>query len=108
MAKAMGYFLLYLFFVLAGLAGFFAREEEAMGQVPAASIRGRVTDFSGAVITGASLTVRQRQTGVKRIGTTGTGVGLAIVRKAMERMGGRAWAESAPGRGATFYLEVSR
>jgi Histidine kinase-, DNA gyrase B-, and HSP90-like ATPase len=36
----------------------------------------------------------------------GTGVGLAIVRKAIERMGGRAWAESKPGRGATFFLEV--
>ena len=36
----------------------------------------------------------------------GTGIGLAIVRKAMERMGGRAWAESSPGQGATFYLEI--
>ena len=36
----------------------------------------------------------------------GTGIGLALVRKAMERMGGRAWAESSPGEGATFYLEV--
>jgi len=35
----------------------------------------------------------------------GTGIGLAIVRKAMERMGGGAWAESEPGHGATFYLE---
>ncbi len=36
----------------------------------------------------------------------GTGIGLAIVRKAMERVGGRAWAESAIGQGATFYLET--
>ena len=38
----------------------------------------------------------------------GTGIGLAIVRKAMERMGGRAWARSQPGKGATFYLEIPK
>jgi signal transduction histidine kinase len=38
----------------------------------------------------------------------GTGIGLAIVRKVMQRMGGRAWAESTPGQGATFYLEVPK
>ncbi len=36
----------------------------------------------------------------------GTGIGLALVRKAMERIGGRVWAESWPGQGATFYLEI--
>jgi signal transduction histidine kinase len=36
----------------------------------------------------------------------GTGIGLAVARKAAERMGGRAWAESAAGQGATFYLEI--
>lgn len=36
----------------------------------------------------------------------GTGVGLAIVRKAMERMGGTAWAESVSGQGATFFIEI--
>ncbi|MBC7662579.1 MAG: PAS domain-containing protein [Caulobacter sp.] len=36
----------------------------------------------------------------------GTGVGLAIVRKAVERMHGRVWAESVKGQGATFWIEL--
>lgn len=38
----------------------------------------------------------------------GTGIGLALVRKAMQRIGGRVWAESSPGAGATFYLVLPR
>ncbi len=38
----------------------------------------------------------------------GTGIGLAIVHKVMERMKGRVWAESAPGQGATFFLEFPK
>ncbi|MFM2342181.1 MAG: hypothetical protein RLZZ592_1834 [Pseudomonadota bacterium] len=37
----------------------------------------------------------------------GTGIGLAIVRKAMERMRGQVHARSAPGCGATFLLEFT-
>jgi signal transduction histidine kinase len=36
----------------------------------------------------------------------GTGIGLAIVRKAMERMGGRSGVDSAPGRGSRFWVEI--
>jgi len=38
----------------------------------------------------------------------GTGVGLALVRRALTRMGGRVWCESSPGNGATFFVELPR
>ena len=38
----------------------------------------------------------------------GSGVGLAIARRAVERMNGRIWVESEPGRGSTFCLELPK
>jgi light-regulated signal transduction histidine kinase (bacteriophytochrome) len=36
----------------------------------------------------------------------GNGIGLALVKRIMEKHNGRFWAESAPGKGSTFYIAL--
>jgi len=36
----------------------------------------------------------------------GTGIGLAIVKRGINRIGGKVWVESAPGKGSSFFISL--
>jgi PAS domain S-box-containing protein len=46
--------------------------------------------------------------GTRSDGRRGTGMGLAIVKKIVERRGGQIWVEGDPGRGARFHVTLPR
>jgi signal transduction histidine kinase len=47
-----------------------------------------------------------RGTNREALAQRGTGLGLAIVKSIAERHGGKVWAESEPGKGSTFHLQI--
>lgn len=51
---------------------------------------------------------RPFQRGHANSGIDGMGIGLSVVKRAVERHGGRVWAESQPGKGATFFFTLNK
>jgi light-regulated signal transduction histidine kinase (bacteriophytochrome) len=87
------------------------KREKALVEIGCTIEQGRDTYFVRDNGTGFNMKYANKLFGVfQRLHRTedyeGTGVGLAIVQRIVRRHGGRVWAESVEGRGATFFFTL--
>lgn len=87
------------------------RAELQMGEVVPATGRPEINwlfavQDNGPAIPADQIAALFAMDGRPQTAAPGTGMGLAIGKKIVERHGGRIWAESAPGQGNTFYFTL--
>lgn len=84
------------------------------GELPVVEITGELNHGRVRIVVkdngiGIQKELHERIFGIFQRGSNeyeGTGIGLAIVHKAIERMGGKAGVESEPGQGSRFWIEL--